>query len=80
MAAAKKSIPFEKSLQELEAIVDAMEAGDLSLDDSLKAFEKGIKLTRDCQQALSAAEQRVQMLMEENGELVRRDIDPDELD
>lgn len=47
-----------------------MEDGDLSLDDSLKAFEAGVKLTRECQQALADAEQKVQLLMEKNGELV----------
>ena len=43
------------------------DAGELSLDDAMKAFEKGIKLTRDCQESLSQAEQKVQVLMEKNG-------------
>jgi exodeoxyribonuclease VII small subunit len=54
---------FEESLASLEGLVDAMEAGDLSLEESLKAFEQGIKLTRECQQALDAAEQKVQLLL-----------------
>lgn len=59
---------FEKSLAELEELVELMEGGELSLEDSLKAFEKGIKLTRECQQALKRAEQRVQMLIESRNE------------
>ena len=55
---------FEKSLAQLEELVELMEGGELSLEDSLKAFERGIKLTRECQQALKQAEQRVQMLLE----------------
>ena len=54
---------FEESLASLEGLVDAMESGDLSLEESLKAFEQGIKLTRECQQALDAAEQKVQLLL-----------------
>jgi exodeoxyribonuclease VII small subunit len=53
---------FEDSLAELEALVDRMESGDLTLDQSLQAFERGIALTRTCQQALQAAEQRVEIL------------------
>jgi exodeoxyribonuclease VII small subunit len=53
---------FEESLAELEALVERMETGDLTLEDSLGAFERGIALTRTCQQALRAAEQRVEIL------------------
>ncbi|MFI0400159.1 MAG: exodeoxyribonuclease VII small subunit [Thiolinea sp.] len=53
---------FEQSLQELEALVLKMETGDLSLEDSLKEFERGVQLTRQCQEALTAAEQRVKLL------------------
>jgi exodeoxyribonuclease VII small subunit len=55
---------FEQSMQELEALVDKLEQGDLSLEDSLAAFERGIALTRTCQQALDTAEQRVRILTE----------------
>jgi exodeoxyribonuclease VII small subunit len=51
-------------MQELEALVDKLEQGDLTLEQSLAAFERGINLTRDCQQALDAAEQRVRILTE----------------
>lgn len=64
-----KSIDFEQALTELEALVSKMEAGDLSLEQSLKAFEEGVKLTRECQTRLAEAEQRVQKLMEEDGKL-----------
>ena len=58
---------FEQALEDLEELVSAMEQGDLSLEDSLQAFEKGIKLTRECQTALKNAEQKVQVLINENG-------------
>ena len=60
---------FEHSLEELEAIVEKMERGELSLEQSLEAFEKGVKLTRNCQATLRKAEQRVHELLKENGEL-----------
>jgi len=65
-----KKIDFEASLGQLEQLVEQMEDGELSLEDSLKAFEQGVKLTRECQQALKEAEQKVQLLLEQNGELV----------
>lgn len=63
MATRKKAANFEKSLESLEALVEEMESGDLSLDDALKSFEKGIKLTQECQQALDEAEQKVAILL-----------------
>lgn len=53
---------FETSLDELETLVEQMESGDLSLEESLQAFERGVVLTRSCQSALKAAELRVQKL------------------
>jgi len=64
--AAKKSFPFEESITKLEALVERMEDGNLSLEESLKTFEEGIKLTRECQQALKTAEQKVKLLIEKN--------------
>ena len=75
--AAKKSFPFEESLSKLEELVERMENGDLSLEDSLKSFEEGIKLTRDCQKALKTAEQKVKLLIEQNGETVEKPFTPD---
>lgn len=59
---------FEDALNELHKIVDHMEEGKLTLEQSLKLFERGINLTRQCQQALQNAEQQVQILLEQNGE------------
>ncbi len=53
---------FETAMTQLETLVQRMEGGDLSLEDSLKEFERGVQLTRICQQALKAAEQRVKLL------------------
>ena len=64
----KVDVNFEKALDELESIVEDIESGDLSLEDSLKSFEKGIKLARKCQEQLSKAELQVQKLIEEDGE------------
>ena len=58
---------FEASLTELEAIVEKLEQGDLSLDDSLKQFERGVQLTRICQTALTQAEQKVEILLRKTG-------------
>lgn len=63
MVSRKKTVNFEKSLEALEAVVEEMESGDLSLDEALKAFERGVKLTQECQQALADAEQKVSILM-----------------
>lgn len=54
---------FEKKLKRLEEIVGKMEDGELSLDDSMKLFEEGVKLSRDCQTQLSQAEQKVKVLL-----------------
>ena len=76
--AVKKNYPFEQSLEKLEELVERMEEGDLSLEDSLKTFEEGIKLTRQCQQALVKAEQKVKLLIEENGQI--SEVDFEDLD
>ena len=68
MPAAKPKQPnLEKSLEALEAIVEELEDGEIPLEKALKQFEKGIKLSRECQTALEAAEQKVQILLD--GEL-----------
>ncbi|UTW45312.1 exodeoxyribonuclease VII small subunit [bacterium SCSIO 12696] len=73
----QKSINFEQKLSELEALVNHMESGDMSLEESLKAFEKGIQITRQCQQALSDAEQKVSILTQNNqGELDEKPFEP----
>lgn len=60
---------FEKSLEELEALVDRLERGQLLLDESLELFERGMKLARICNRKLSKAERKIQMLIEENGKV-----------
>lgn len=64
MAKKKVTQGFEESLLELQTLVERMESGNLSLEESLADFEKGIRLTRECQSSLTAAEQKVQMLIE----------------
>lgn len=56
-------ISFEKSMSELEKVVDKLESGDLSLDEMLSLFEKGIKLSKECSKLLDAAERRVNILV-----------------
>ena len=69
MTAKKPKQPdFEKSLRELEKLVEKMEQGELSLEASLEHFEKGVQLSRTCQQALREAEQKVEILMQKNGQ------------
>ena len=78
--AAKKSFPFEKSISRLEALVERMEDGNLSLEESLKTFEEGIKLTRECQQALKTAEQKVKLLIEKNSSVEETSFTPEPVD
>lgn len=73
--AKKPNLDFEHALKELEALVTRMEQGDISLEDSLKHFERGIELTRACQNALKEAEQKVQILLEKDGALVETPFD-----
>ena len=63
MAKQPTPIDFEKALAELEALVQEMERGELSLEESLARFQRGIELTRRCQAALQAAEQKVEKLV-----------------
>ncbi len=58
---------FEAAIEDLENIVEQMEEGDLSLEEAMLEFEKGVKLTRECQQALQQAEQKVKILLEKQG-------------
>ena len=61
--AEEKIYPFEEALEKLSVLVEKMESGDLSLEESLKIFEEGIKLSKDCQNALTDAEKKVQALL-----------------
>ena len=75
MPRTRKEPDFEQSLAELESLVTQMEQGDMTLEQSLEAFENGVKLTRECQQRLEKAEQRVQVLVEQNGELTAKPLE-----
>lgn len=63
----EQPVDFEKSLADLEAVVEKLEHGELGLEESLKLFERGVQLTRVCQSALQDAEQRVELLLEKDG-------------
>ncbi|WP_018691049.1 exodeoxyribonuclease VII small subunit [Algicola sagamiensis] len=70
MAAKKpENMSFEASIEELEQIVSQLESGSLTLEDSLKYFERGIQLSQSSQSKLKAAQQKVQILLEEKGTL-----------
>jgi len=64
-----KKTSFESQLEALEGVVARLEAGDLSLDDSLTQFEAGVKLTKDCQKMLNEAQQKVQILSDNEQKL-----------
>jgi exodeoxyribonuclease VII small subunit len=61
-----ENLDFESSLAELEGLVERLEQGDLALDEALKCFERGVALTRQCQGALKAAQQKVEILLSSN--------------
>lgn len=66
---------FEESISELEEIVSRLEGGDVTLDESLTLFEKGIKLSKSCQKMLDSAEKKVSVLMmSDDGEMVKEDF------
>ena len=69
MARKKAPLDFETGLAELQTLVERLESGELPLEESLTAFEQGVRLTRDCQDALNQAEQKVQQLLERDGEV-----------
>jgi exodeoxyribonuclease VII small subunit len=63
----KKTVNLEKSLSDLEALIEELEGGELPLDQAMKKFEEGIKLTRGCQATLKDAEQKVEILLKSAG-------------
>jgi exodeoxyribonuclease VII small subunit len=71
------NIDFEQALRELETLVERMEQGEGSLEQSLRDFEQGIALTRRCQQALQQAEQKVSILLSKDADAPLQDFDPD---
>lgn len=74
---AAKEMKFEAALDRLEEIVKKMEDGDMPLEDSLKLFEEGVKLSRICDQKLQAAERRIEILLkDQEGKLAALPFDP----
>jgi exodeoxyribonuclease VII small subunit len=71
---------FETALKELEQIVERMENGQLTLDESLKFFERGVELSRICQASLKQAEQKVEQLMTRHGEQLIEPYAPEQDD
>lgn len=71
----KEEKTFEYSLNELEDIATKLESGNLNLDEAIKEFEKGIKLSKECSQKLDEAEKKINILVQgENGELVEENF------
>ncbi len=81
MSTTKSQIPeFEQSMRELETLVERLEQGDLPLEEALKQFERGVALTKLCQAALKAAEQKVEILLKSSasgGESMIEDFKPE---
>ena len=75
---ATKNINLEKSLADLEDLVEELESGDLPLEKAMKKFEEGIKLTRSCQKALKDAEQKVEILLKSAGGEALEDFEAEE--
>jgi exodeoxyribonuclease VII small subunit len=73
-----KAPDFEAAMRDLEEIVERLEQGELPLEESLAAFERGVMLTRSCQTALKVAEQKVEILLKKAGESSVEDFNPDE--
>lgn len=78
MSEEKKAVDFEQQLASLEGLVESLESGELNLEESLKSFEQGIKVARDCQAALKSAEQKVEVLMRQGDELVSQPFEDQE--
>ena len=70
----KEEESFEKLIKELEEITNMLEKEQLSLDDSVELFEKGIKISKKCNEKLESAEKRITVLINENGELNEEDF------
>ncbi|MBO5003986.1 MAG: exodeoxyribonuclease VII small subunit [Clostridia bacterium] len=65
----EENISFESAMEELELIAKSLEKGDLNLDESVKQFEKGIKLSKKCNEILENAEKRISILIQDGEDL-----------
>ena len=70
-------VPFEATLAQLEELVSRLESGELPLDEALRTFEQGVRLTRECQTSLTAAQQKVQQLLQRGDALTTEDFEPE---
>ena len=73
-----KALDFESAIHELESLVERMEQGETTLEESLTDFERGVNLFRQCQKALDEAEQKVQVLMKKSGTEALEPFDEDD--
>lgn len=69
---------FEEQMEQLESIVGELEKGDLSLEDSVKKFEEGIKISKECNKTLEEAEKKITILVNKDGEMKEEDFNTDE--
>ena len=72
----EKEMPFEEAMEKLETITTELEKGDLSLEESMKKFEKGMELSKICNEILQNAEKKITILLEENGEWKEENFQP----
>lgn len=70
----EENISFESAMEELELIAKSLEKGDLNLDESVKQFEKGIKLSKKCNEILESAEKRISILIQDGESLKEEDF------
>ena len=75
-----EKISFEENMENLEKIVTELEKGNLNLDDSVKKFEEGIKISKQCNKILEEAEKKITILLEENGEIKEENFQKQEND
>lgn len=73
-----KEIKFEEAIQKLEEIAKELESGNLNLDDSVEKFEEGMKLSKACTKILNEAEKKINILIDNDGELKEENFTPDE--
>lgn len=74
----KEQLAFEQALERLEEVVRLLELGEASLEESIQLYDEGMKLVHTCSQKLSWAEQQVEILVEKDGQLVKKTFDPEE--
>ncbi|MFC4078217.1 exodeoxyribonuclease VII small subunit [Salinithrix halophila] len=73
-----EDLPFEEAMEKLEEVVDQLENGDIPLEESIRLFERGMRLSRLCGQKLERLESQVEKLVQENGEWVKKPFAPEE--